>query len=178
MPSTQELLQAVTTMQANAQANLPVMPNNGNPRGAYNMPNGIAPIDPGQNQDQQYFHSWMRPSKSMDMIQQMLSQPLQHSLNPDGTPMNQGNFPAYGGPPIGSPEWIAAKQAGQHPVRDWYKDHPRLPVTGGGMPASTVMPQTGGNQPANMVMPQTGGNQPATIPASQPIMPVYNGPVG
>ena len=38
MAAQQELIAAVRSMQANAQANLPVIPNNGNPNGAYNAP--------------------------------------------------------------------------------------------------------------------------------------------
>lgn len=71
MPSTSELLQAITGMQQNAQAALPVIPNNGNPQGANNMPASAAPAAPAAPS-----FSWLNPSPSMDLIQQMLAQPL------------------------------------------------------------------------------------------------------
>lgn len=75
MPSTQELLQAITGMQQNAQAALPVIPNNGNPHGANNMPdNPEGPVGAAVSSSP-YFPDWMKPSPSMDLIYKMLAQP-------------------------------------------------------------------------------------------------------
>lgn len=59
-------------MQQNAQAALPVIPNNGNPNGAYNMPPQGAPMQtlPTQPQDK---YSWLKPSQSMDNIREFLA---------------------------------------------------------------------------------------------------------
>lgn len=65
MASAQEILSAVNSMQANAQAALPVLPNNGNPGGAHNMPqqNGAAPAAPtGPDL------SWLKPSPAMEQL--------------------------------------------------------------------------------------------------------------
>jgi hypothetical protein len=70
MVSTQQMLTAINNMQPNAQAALPVIPNNGNPAGAYNMPQGSQPAAapaaaPGL--------PWLQPSASMTMFQQQLA---------------------------------------------------------------------------------------------------------
>lgn len=76
MPSTQELLQAITGMQQNAQAALPVIPNNGNPRGANNMPASDVPSQslpqvPGADK-----YPWLAPSDNMQLIRDMLNRPI------------------------------------------------------------------------------------------------------
>ena len=48
MLSTQQVLQSLIDMQANAQQALPVIPNNGNPRGANNMPRTGGALPPRQ----------------------------------------------------------------------------------------------------------------------------------
>lgn len=71
MASTQQILSALTDMQRNAQASLPVIPNNGNPAGAYNMPHSkegaasAAPSGPDL--------SWLQPSAHMQNVQSWLS---------------------------------------------------------------------------------------------------------
>lgn len=72
MLNIQELLAAITDMQRNAQQNLPVIPNNGNPAGAYNMPQAAQPVAPTQPQVMDY----SQPSSSMDLVYQMLRAPL------------------------------------------------------------------------------------------------------
>lgn len=71
MASTQQILSAVVDMQKTAQGNLPVIPNNGNPAGAYNMPHaaeqGSAPAAPSGPD-----LSWLQPSQAMSNIQRML----------------------------------------------------------------------------------------------------------
>lgn len=95
MPSTQELLQSIIDMQSNAQRSLPVIPNNGNPMGANNMPRntGIVPPHMQQPQGGGYDSSginpqanrrlpmdqmaerypWLKPSQSMDNIRSYLN---------------------------------------------------------------------------------------------------------
>lgn len=74
MASTQEFLQAVLNMQQDAQANLPMEPNNGNPRGANNMPSNT-PL-PAQAGGARHY-PWLAPSSSMDFIRNLLAKPLQ-----------------------------------------------------------------------------------------------------
>ena len=81
----QELIQRVLDMQRNAQANLPVIPNNGNPRGINNTsPDSMLP--PVQQQPTAptpvNHYPWLKHSSSMDVIRQMLSQPLQPAMQP------------------------------------------------------------------------------------------------
>ena len=67
MASTQQILSAITGMQENAQAAVPVIPNNGNPGGANNMPQmqAQAPVKPtGPDL------SWLQPSAAMAGILQ------------------------------------------------------------------------------------------------------------
>lgn len=71
MASTQQILSVLTDMQRNAQASLPVIPNNGNPAGAYNMPQSqegaasAAPSGPDL--------SWLQPSAHMQNVQNWLA---------------------------------------------------------------------------------------------------------
>lgn len=74
MAVSQELLSAVSNIQPNAQAGLPVMPNNGNPGGVYNMPAqaqqvanaapSVAAVKPG--------YEWLLPSPAMNTVQAIL----------------------------------------------------------------------------------------------------------
>ena len=73
MATTQQMLSAITGMQENAQAALPVIPNNGNPAGANNMPQTqgqqatpAAPSGPDL--------SWLQPSPAMQHFNSMLQQ--------------------------------------------------------------------------------------------------------
>lgn len=75
MSNIQELLAAITDMQRNAQQNLPVIPNNGNPAGAYNMPQAGTPATMQAAAPATVDYS--KPSPSMELIYQMLNQPLQ-----------------------------------------------------------------------------------------------------
>lgn len=94
MPSTQELLNSIINMQQNAQAALPVIPNNGNPMGANNMPAGKygdkspVPQQPGAPTG----YEWLNPSPSIGMIDQMLAEPL-----------IQPNVPTPVQPPVSTP---------------------------------------------------------------------------
>lgn len=73
MINTHKILNAVTSMQQNAQAALPVIPNNGNPAGAYNMPpqGAQAPVQPQAQSP--YYYPWLAPSPHMEGIQNQLS---------------------------------------------------------------------------------------------------------
>ena len=99
MLSTQQVLQSLIDMQANAQQALPVIPNNGNPMGANNMPrntgivpphmrqaqggggydsSGInpgagAPRTPGQFSPMAERYPWLKQSASMDNIRSYLN---------------------------------------------------------------------------------------------------------
>lgn len=76
MATTQELLAAINNIQPDAQAALPVIPNNGNPRGAFNMPPARNATEeavarpPASQKD----FSWLQPSQYMRNVQDMLSQ--------------------------------------------------------------------------------------------------------
>ena len=81
MAMPQEQLLAAEYMPRRAQENLPVMPNNGNPRTIYNMPGTGGNAPPVQAPVQQaapvetkspYFYPWMAPSPSVDRIRQMI----------------------------------------------------------------------------------------------------------
>lgn len=86
MASTNELLAATLGLQANAQANLPVIPNNGNPGGAHNMPHsgqeGAAPAAPS------YPYPWMAPSQHMENIKRRIAG-MQQNLAPAAQPAQQ-----------------------------------------------------------------------------------------
>jgi hypothetical protein len=86
MASSQAILSALTNMQANTQAALPVIPNNGNPGGAYNQ---AAPQPVGQPEQigasntrsgplyapkMAQGYEWLKPSPYMDMVNSYLSQ--------------------------------------------------------------------------------------------------------
>lgn len=69
MATTQQILSAITGLQENAQAAVPVIPNNGNPGGANNMPQmqDQAPVKPtGPDL------SWLQPSPAMQGMMQTL----------------------------------------------------------------------------------------------------------
>lgn len=99
MLSTQQILQAAIDMQRNAQQALPVIPNNGNPMGANNMPQNIprtilpqtqAPVHTGGYDSSGINPAagrgdvpasptverfpWLKPSSSMDNIRRFLSE--------------------------------------------------------------------------------------------------------
>lgn len=71
-----KVLGAATTMQQNAQSALPVIPNNGNPAGAHNMPQqqaygSVATARPEVASP--YFYPWLGPSPYMESIKSRLS---------------------------------------------------------------------------------------------------------
>lgn len=76
MSSQQELMSAVQSMQANAQANLPVIPNNGNPNGAYNMPRTPPTRTVPTPKPAQF--SWLEPSPAMQQLQETMQQRQQY----------------------------------------------------------------------------------------------------
>ena len=60
---TPQTLQAINDMQVNVQTGLPVIPNNGNPAGAYNMPQHLGGAMPAQAAPDPY--AWLQPSPAM-----------------------------------------------------------------------------------------------------------------
>lgn len=71
MINTQGVLDSITAMQQNAQAALPVIPNNGNPQGANNMPTSQPtqlPVVAGPRPTEHYY-PWMAPSPAFGTIQ-------------------------------------------------------------------------------------------------------------
>lgn len=69
MATTQQILSAISGLQENAQAALPVIPNNGNPGGANNMPQsqGQEPAKPAGPD-----LSWLQPSPAMQGLTQAI----------------------------------------------------------------------------------------------------------
>lgn len=70
-----EMIQRVLDMQRNAQENLPITPNNGNPAGANNMPNnkgGINPRIPNQPMPGGDL-SWLQPDPSLSILDKILA---------------------------------------------------------------------------------------------------------
>lgn len=67
-----QLLNAVQDIQMQAQTSLPVIPNNGNPNGANNMP--AVEVTQPQPQSQPTMHyPWAQPSPAMTNVRQLLS---------------------------------------------------------------------------------------------------------
>lgn len=115
MPSTQELLQAITGMQQNAQAALPVIPNNGNPRGANNMPASAVPQQATPQVPGAGKYPWLAPSDNMQLIRDMLNRPITPTAMPPapaagntygstmGNPYEQPRPMAQPAQPMGQP---------------------------------------------------------------------------
>jgi hypothetical protein len=82
MTNAYSTIRAVGDMQANAQANLPVMPDNGNPRGANNMRSTQPGMATPQGEDAPhptppaYFYPWLQPSSHMDDVRAMIQAPM------------------------------------------------------------------------------------------------------
>ncbi len=150
----QTIADAANGVQQNAQAAVPVVPNNGNPGGAYNMP------------------AWMEPSSNLSYIQEYLNKPIVNSpgyntgvVPPMPTvPQTQQVPPGrarlqqmgYTGPMPGSPEWRAARASGAHPIRDWmHSQNPEWEMGHPQLPQAPVMPHSGGIVPP---MPYNRGN--------------------
>lgn len=89
MATTQEIMSAMSAVQRNAQQGLPVIPNNGNPQGVYNMPADQMrpPLPATQNKGPDL--SWLQPSQHMAMIQAMLSQQQQNLQSQQVSPQVQ-----------------------------------------------------------------------------------------
>jgi hypothetical protein len=82
MASSQAILSALSQMQTNTQAALPVIPNNGNPGGAYNQaaPQPVAPPQQVGGAGASLYspkmqsYEWLKPSPYMQMVNQYLGQ--------------------------------------------------------------------------------------------------------
>lgn len=147
MAAQQELISAVRSMQANAQANLPVIPNNGNPNGAYNAPRAGQRMGMGKSVPNDF--SWLEPSPAMRQLQDSMAQRQQYldnalqQIRQPAQPMNQ---PAF------VPQQVQPQQFPMTPVL------PTMPVTN--MPpvrnSGITLPSTGMNTgiiPPNMQQP-------------------------
>lgn len=135
MAAQQELISAVRSMQANAQANLPVIPNNGNPNGAYNAPRQGLREPPKRSA---YDLSWLEPSPAMRQLQDSMAQRQQYldnALQQIRQPMQPMNQPAF------VPQQVQPQQFPMTPVL------PTMPVTN--MPpvrnSGITLPSTGMN---------------------------------
>lgn len=156
MSIVEQLVHALVGMQGNAQAALPVVPNNGNPAGANNMPHNGSP-DAGGPMPGAGVRDWSKPSASMDNIRQMLDRPIYRA----------GGLQGYEGPRPGSQEWLDARAHGQHPIMDWLRTHR-------GMDEDVPMPGNTGIVPPNMMpapMPQKG-NMLYANNTTAPVLPV------
>lgn len=71
MSTTQQILQAMSSLQSNAQSSLPVIPNNGNPGGANNMPQETSASAPPQAASNPY--QWLEPSPAVASTNQLLA---------------------------------------------------------------------------------------------------------
>lgn len=75
MISTQQILNNIVNMQRDTQQALPVIPNNGNPGGANNMPHTGTPVAQPQAQPAvQDKFAWLKPSPSMDNVRRMIAE--------------------------------------------------------------------------------------------------------
>ena len=70
MATTQQILSAITGMQRNTQQANPVIPNNGNPGGANNMPQQTQEPEKPSGPDL----SWLQPSPAMQALTQQMQQ--------------------------------------------------------------------------------------------------------
>lgn len=119
MAGAQQMLASLGNMQQNAQAALPVIPNNGNPAGAYNMPQtGQTPPAPAGPD-----LSWLQPSPHMQEVAATL-QALQKNID---AARQQATQPAQVG---------AQQQQMQLPVLPQVGTYSPLPA-----PSGVVLPQ-------------------------------------
>lgn len=121
MINTHKVLNAVTSMQQNAQAALPVIPNNGNPQGAHNMPHqGAAQPAPSVPQQQQspYYYPWLAPSSHMENIKGFLTQRQERLM---------GMMQQYSPQPI-APQAPPVQQPMQQPMQQQQAMPPVIPM--------------------------------------------------
>lgn len=71
MANSQQVLQAIASMQRDGQERLPIIPNNGNPAGAHNMPQQEPPTAQQAPPPDKY--AWLQPSQSVANIRAMAS---------------------------------------------------------------------------------------------------------
>lgn len=89
-------------VQENAQAALPVIPNNGNPGGAYNMPQTAQVASAGPNPNDPM--AWMQPPPAMTNIQQLLHVQTQNIIDQVNNPYKKGQFNVA--PDPDAPGWL------------------------------------------------------------------------
>lgn len=150
MMTTQQILQAMGSMQSDAQNALPVIPNNGNPGGANNMPQ-LASLDsppvaaPNPLQ-------WLEPSPAMSNTKSLLEAQYNKLLREQmNARTSEGQFNTVVDPTTGGWEAQILDNQGL-PVDETY---PTVPIRGTDM----NIPQRVPNR-AMPVIPQAQGRQP------------------
>lgn len=154
MSAQQELISAVRSMQANAQANLPVIPNNGNPNGAYNAPRAAQGVMLERQGPQHY--SWLEPSPAMQQLRDSMTQRQQYL----DSALRQIRQPAQ---PMDTPMSVPQQPQPQPQQLPMTPALPPMPVTN--LPPvrnrGVVLPSTGMNTGVvPPTMPNTGVNVP------------------
>lgn len=116
MTNYRQLLERTTQLQGNAQSNLPVIPNNGNPRGVYNLASGGSAARTPDSQlstasvpgrTGPYSYDWLQPSPSIGRIRSMLDQPVTPALT---GPLQTG---PRGYSPAGVPHDVSGRIEGE-----------------------------------------------------------------
>lgn len=90
MAFSQQLLEAIANMQQVGQENLPVMPNNGNPGGANNMPQSQPTVQqlPQQTGPMDKY-PWMKPSPAVGSLRLLSERIMGGNTQPQPTPQQQ-----------------------------------------------------------------------------------------
>jgi hypothetical protein len=78
-------------IQQNIQGQLPVIPNNGNPAGAYNMPQ-VASVGAPQQVAPPNPYQWVEPSQSMTNVREMLAKQAERLAFETEHPTNNTGF--------------------------------------------------------------------------------------
>lgn len=142
---TPQTLQAINDMQVNVQSGLPVIPNNGNPAGAHNMPQGVGQAMPRPSPSWSEKFPWMQQSPFMAT--------LSEQLKANGARLQQEYMATNAAPIVPSIPAEAAAPMQQAPpqVLDTNTLSPfqqmLFKATGAANPAAPVMPQQAAANP-------------------------------
>ena len=79
------------SIQQNIQGQLPVIPNNGNPGGAYNMQQ-VASVQPAQAVAPPNPYQWVEPSQAMQNVRVLLEKQAERIAFDNQHPTNNSNF--------------------------------------------------------------------------------------
>lgn len=132
------------SIQQDIQGQLPVIPNNGNPGGAYNMPQQVASTGPVPQQAPANPLAWVEPSEYMTNIKQLLQQQMMDLSNTrqqayDTGPANVGFHNGQLGQPLTDAQGIPVDSDMPFVTFDPYKDMPQL-QNSPALPAGTILP--------------------------------------